>query len=145
MRANNTNTFEGISIITSNVGDLKYGAAFALPGVGIFVNPGDVNNVDLLRHEFGHVLQARKWGYWFFYSTVVAASVKSARTANRHAGFNHQHTWTEWTANLLAYRYFKEPTNWNMKRYPIKPPAHTLIIKLLPKQVKMLVGEVGLC
>jgi len=145
MHASYTNTFEGVSMITSTVGDLKYGAAFALPGIGIFINPRDINNIDLLRHEFGHILQARKWGYLFFYRTIVAASVKSAHKSNKHANFNHQHTWTEWSANLLAYHYFNKPADWNMNRYPIKPPGNTPSITLLPRQIKMLLGDVGLC
>ena len=134
-------TFENIRVFTSTLGDLKYGAAFALPGVGIFVNPSDVNNIDLLRHEFGHILQARLWGHLFFYRTVVAVSVASAHKANTTTRYNHQHTWTEWSANLLSYNYFKAPANWNMKRYPINPPISFTEFEKLPERVRMLVDE----
>ena len=118
------NTFEGVSVFASRIGHLKYGAAFALPGIGIFVNPKDVTNKDLLRHEFGHILQARIWGYKFFYGTIVSVSVKSARKANTDPDFTHQHTWTEWTANWFAYNYFNSPSDWNTKKYPLAPPEN---------------------
>src|SRR5690606_9793903 len=68
--ADGSNYFEGVRVHTSEVGELKNRAAFTLPGVGIFVNPKDAYNIDLLRHEFGHILQARVWGNKFFYGTI---------------------------------------------------------------------------
>ncbi len=119
--------FEGVRIYASEVGDLKYGAAFTLPGVGIFVNPRDVYNLDLLRHEFGHVLQAREWGMAFFYGTVVPVSLESTQN-----GFRHQETWTEWYANKLSYEYFGRPTDWNMTRYRISPNYSNFRRGMLP-------------
>lgn len=133
-------TFENIRVFTSSLGDLKHGAAFALPAIGIFVNPTDVSNIDLLRHEFGHMLQARLWGHLFFYSTVVPVSVASAHKANA-TSYDHQHTWTEWSANLLSYKYFKAPANWNMKRYPVSPPVSFTAFDKLPKRVRLLIDE----
>jgi len=96
---------------------VEYGAAFTLPGVGIFVNPNDVDNIDLLRHEFGHILQARNWGMNFFYEKIVPASLKSA-SGNKYW---HMNTWTEWSANRLSYIYFGKPDDWNHSKYPIWP------------------------
>ncbi len=114
--------FEGIPYFTSSVGELKNHAALALPGIGIFIHPDDVQNISLLRHEYGHMLQAKKWGKFFFYRTIAWISVSSARRSNRDPQFIHQHTWTEWTANKLSYNYFKQPADWDMKAYPIDPP-----------------------
>jgi hypothetical protein len=115
-------TFEGVSCFTSKLGELKNRAAIALPGIGIFVHPDEVRNISLLRHEYGHILQARKWGKRFFYRHIAWESLNSARRSSRDASFNHQHTWTEWTANRLAYYFFKRPDDWDMKSYPIHPP-----------------------
>ncbi|TXE04804.1 RHS repeat-associated core domain-containing protein [Algoriphagus aquimarinus] len=108
--------FEGVRVYTTEVGDIGRGAAGTLPGVGIFVNPNDKFNKDLLRHEFGHILQARKWGMDFFYGTIVSESIKSANRANEindPSKYNHHDSWTEWTANFLSWHYFGKPSNWN--------------------------------
>ena len=112
-------TFEGIPFFTSTVGELKNHAAIALPGIGIFIHPDDVRNMPLLRHEFGHMLQAKMWGKFFFYRTIAWISLKSAVRAGRNASFNHHNTWTEWSANLLSYEYFGKPLDWDFKKYPI--------------------------
>lgn len=115
-------TFGGVSYFTSRLGELKNKAAVALPGIGIFVHPDEVQNISLLRHEYGHILQARKWGKLFFYRHIAWESLTSARKSAHDTKFNHQHTWTEWTANRLSYYFFKRPDDWDMKSYPIHPP-----------------------
>jgi hypothetical protein len=115
-------TFEGVSCFTSRIGELKHRAAVALPGIGIFVHPDEAGNLSLLRHEYGHILQARKWGKRFFYRYIAWESLNSAKRSSYDANFKHQHTWTEWTANRLAYYFFKRPDDWDMKSYPIHPP-----------------------
>lgn len=112
----------GVSCFTCTIGELKNRAAVCLPGIGIFVHPKDIRNISLLRHEFGHILQAQKWGKLFFYRYIARESLNSARRASRDREFIHQHTWTEWTANRLAYYFFKRPADWDMKNYPIHPP-----------------------
>jgi hypothetical protein len=113
--------FEGVRVYASTVGALKNRAAMTLPGVGIFVNPKDLYNVDLLRHEFGHILQAQVWGNDFFYHVIVPASIASADRANNDPSFNHQESWTEVTANNLAWNYFGRPKDWN-PRYSFDYP-----------------------
>jgi hypothetical protein len=115
-------SYRGVSCFTSTIGELKNRAAVTLPGIGIFVHPKDVKNQGILRHEFGHILQAKKWGKLFFYRYIAFESLNSARRASRDPGFIHQHTWTEWTANRLAYYFFKRPDDWDMERFPINPP-----------------------
>jgi hypothetical protein len=127
-------TFEGTPYFTSTVGELKNRAAIALPGIGIFIHPNDVWNTSLLRHEFGHMLQAKIWGKFFFYRTIALASLNSAFNANRNASFIHQRTWTEWTANHLSYEYFKKPLDWDFIKYPINASGET------QKQSKLPVG-----
>jgi hypothetical protein len=114
--------FFGVSCFASTLCELKNRAAIAIPGIGIFVHPKDANNIALLRHEFGHMLQAKKWGKIFFYRYIAWESLNSVRRANHDPSFIHQHTWTEWTANRLSYYFFKRPEDWDMKSYPIHPP-----------------------
>jgi hypothetical protein len=115
-------SFAGVSCFTSTIGELKNRAAVALPGIGIFIHPNDVKNISLLRHEYGHILQAKKWGTLFFYRSIAKESFFSARRSNQDSSFIHQHTWTEWTANRLSYYFFKRPDDWDMKLFPIHPP-----------------------
>ena len=75
---------------------------------------------DLLRHEYGHILQAKDIGVLQFYHKVGSLSLGSA-TINA-AG--HSNFWTEKWANYLSNNYFKPVTTgtafYNTKRYPIK-------------------------
>ncbi len=128
--------FEGVRVFTTEVGSIGQGAAGTLPGVGIFVNLNDKYNINLLRHEFGHVLQAKKWGSDFFYGTIMSVSLMSADAANNGA-FDHQSTWTEWTANLLSWRYFGRPSNWDMNNYPIFPSQHSGMLAYPPKSINL--------
>lgn len=121
--ANYVGKFEDVPYFTSTLGELKNHAALALPGIGIFIHPDDVKNIPLLRHEYGHLLQARKWGTFFFYRTIALTSIISAIRSNCNSTFIHQDTWTEWTANKLSYEFFKRPKDWNLKTYPIQPNA----------------------
>jgi len=114
--ADRSTYFEGVRVYTTEVGAIGRGAAGTLPEVGIFVNPSDKYNEDLLRHEFGHILQARKWGMDFFYRTIVSESIKSANRANEindPSKYNHHDSWTEWTANFFSWHYFGKPSDWN--------------------------------
>lgn len=65
--ADGSTYFEGVRVYTTEVGAIGRRAAGTVPGVGIFVNPLDKYNVNLLRHEFGHILKAHEWGDDFFF------------------------------------------------------------------------------
>jgi RHS repeat-associated protein len=127
--ADGSEYFEGVRIFTN--GSMS-GAAATLPGVGIIVKKGLQYNTQLLRHEFGHILQAQLWGKDFYYSTIVPVSLKSAATA-----LDHDNTWTEWSASRLSWEYFGRPSDWNYKYNPISPtsgygnPHHPLADQLL--------------
>jgi hypothetical protein len=112
-------TIEGVPIIQSSL--LTEYSAFTVPGVGIYAHPYVAHDLDLLRHEFGHILQARMWGNNFYYTEIVPASVKSYRLSLKYPQYNHSETWTEWTANRLSYNYFGQPKNWDFDFYPISP------------------------
>lgn len=94
-----------------------------MPGIGIFVNPKDANNIDIFQHEFGHVLQARKWGYGYFYTTVASASLEAASKANNGTlGYPYMDTWTEYSANALSSFYFGNKYQ-SSSQYPVVPSS----------------------
>lgn len=112
--------FEGVRVYTLNFGLFRKGAAMTLPGLGIFIGLYSTDNIDLLRHEFGHILQYREWGFIRFYWSIAPASLRSANRANKDSSFVHMDTWCEWSANRLSYHYFNKPLDWNMAAYPIR-------------------------
>ena len=59
---------------------------------------------ELLQHEFGHILQYRKWGADVYYNIIAPESLFSAATS----GPLHEHHkfWTETYANYLSKEYF---------------------------------------
>jgi hypothetical protein len=97
------------------------GSAFTVPGTGIYIGKKDEYTLDLLRHEFGHVLQHNKWGKNIYTLVALASIISYNKWQNNSSNFNHNDTWTEWTANYLAYQYFNEPVGWNKKFYPLWP------------------------
>jgi hypothetical protein len=74
--------FEGVRVYSLNFGIFKKGAAMTIPCLGIFVSRQSLKDTDLLRHEFGHILQARKFGTLAYWRHIVPASLKSARLAH---------------------------------------------------------------
>lgn len=112
--------FEGVPVYRLNFGAFRKGAAMTIPGIGIFVGKENSDNRTLLRHEFGHILQYRKWGFRTYWRHVATVSLRSARAANRGSG-THKDSWAEWSANRLAYAYFGEPADWDLGQYPIIP------------------------
>ncbi len=73
-------------------------------------NPTEVR--DLLRHEFGHVLQYKRYNS-FDQFVIIVSSIYSAKY------LNHRHSWTERQANTLSYKYFRYPSNWNTEEFPL--------------------------
>jgi hypothetical protein len=109
--------------------DLPFGAAYTLPGVGIHIDVRTHQDyigtdqqkkqeaIQLLKHEFGHILQATKYGKPHFYLLIAPVSLISAATTGQH-----QCTWTEIEANLLALDYYCKSFNdcfWNSSDYPV--------------------------
>lgn len=120
--------FEEVRIFQLSFGSFKHGAAVTIPLAGIFIGKGMENDLNLLRHEFGHILQFRKWGFWFFWLYIAKASLDSAHASRKEHRW-HQHTWTEWSANRLSYDYFNKPTDWNFKRFPTFPEHEDIYSK----------------
>lgn len=109
--------FEGSPVYFSTVGDLKYGGAITLPGLGIFINPKDSKNIDLLRHEFGQILVARQKTGVLFYLTDAPYSILNAWLTK--SDLEHQHSWSEIAANNASYLYLHSPEDWNFHDYPV--------------------------
>ncbi|HRG58147.1 MAG TPA: hypothetical protein PK323_04270 [Bacteroidia bacterium] len=113
--------FENVNVYGSTFGALKRRAAVTIPGVGIFVHPIDINNTDLLRHEFGHFLQFKELGFIKFIFKIALKSLISASKANQNKDYKHMSCETEWLANKISYEYFNAPKDWNFNDYPISP------------------------
>lgn len=107
--------FEGTPVYESR--KFAPGEGLALPGLGIIVFPGAFSleqDLDLVRHEFGHILQARRFGLWKFYTEIGPRSLRSAMGKRVHREY-----WTEVNANRLAFEYFGCPSDWPGKRFPL--------------------------
>jgi hypothetical protein len=111
--------------VLNNGEALSKGAAFALPSIGIFLNPHERGKarIDLVRHEFGHILRGAVVGNGNFYSYIVPASLYSATKAHLITEYSHQNFWTEVRANDLSYNYLGRPANWNTNRFPLAQPS----------------------
>ncbi len=122
-------TFEGVkvfetkrlgSITTPNADGWFHYRAATVPGRGIIVGEGVFTSGKkdgraMMQHEFGHILQYRKYGpiaYWLF---IAPASVVNAAFFTS----THYSYWTETWANYLARQYFGD--RWiGGNDYPIK-------------------------
>jgi hypothetical protein len=128
--------FEGVNVYESSSLGQGYGSGgITLPERGIFVGKGAFSrNLDpfLVKHEFGHILQAREIGINNFYSKVGTQSFVSASTNPQ----NHTRFWTEKWANYLSYNYFKSPAAWPMSRFPVQNITPQLLKQL--KQTRYL-------
>ncbi|HET8572591.1 MAG TPA: hypothetical protein VFL76_01860 [Edaphocola sp.] len=122
------------------------GAAFTLPGIGIFVGK-DIRRASLnlsaaylnhlIMHEYGHILQAQDKGLFFYYGVIAPISLGSAfwsittemsarlfEKINPRISFNaypHHNTWTEWDASRRAKLFFKKNI-WQEKWFPTRKP-----------------------
>ena len=126
VKAKYVGDFEGVNVYESPVlGGIKYDhyAAVTIPesgiyaGVGIFTNRQASNQyLQMMQHEFGHILQYREWGpkaYW----TIIAPESLGSCIGQRMGLNNHNEFWTETYANYLAKRHFG--SDWvNLKNYP---------------------------
>ncbi len=113
--------FEGIQIYESKF--FKAGRGLTIPQIGIITYPGaHSKNLDiaLIQHEFGHILQHRQLGSFKFYFKIGLPSLWSAMKASMVKNYVHQTHWVERDANKRTYQYFKQPKNWDFKRFPIK-------------------------
>lgn len=118
--------FEGVSVYETSRLGYGYGSAgLCLPGIGIFVGKGTFNaDLEVVQHEYGHVLQAQSVGFLSFYMIIGLMSLMSASTNGFSRG--HQHYWTESWCNHLAKNYFVDHCQviWNERRFPSKNISH---------------------
>ncbi|MBL7919833.1 MAG: VCBS repeat-containing protein [Bacteroidia bacterium] len=110
-----------------NVHYMPYGGGITYPGVGIYIDFSAERGrskdatIQLLRHEYGHILQAKKYGILGFYGAIAPASLNSATI---HDFDGHNHFWTETNANQLSSEWFKDAYNiksipWDYIRNPV--------------------------
>jgi RHS repeat-associated protein len=109
--------FEGVNVYESSIhGQWSPRGGYSgvtIPERGIIVATGlykeDEYNNDkwYMRHEFGHILQYRKFGTLAYYRIIAPESFLSA-TMHGKLGWNHNNFWTETYANYLSSKYFTD-------------------------------------
>jgi hypothetical protein len=101
--------FEGVNMFESSIlGEGAYSGGITLPGRGIIVGVGSYSKrlaMDLVHHEYGHILLANLVGYKAFYSVIGKESLISA-SMDGILGHKHNTFWTETWANYLSRNYF---------------------------------------
>ena len=112
-------SFEGVKVYLLDRKKFNHGSAVCIPGIGIIIGKSQIDNNQLLMHEFGHVLQYREKGFFFFWFKIAPSSLYSAYR-NHKKGHLHKNYWTEISANNLSYRHFNRPIEWDFKNFPIK-------------------------
>ena len=111
-RAQYIGEFEGVHVYET--GDLGYFAsgnyaAEAQPKYGILAGLGVYENkvVDMLQHEFGHILQYREYGADAYNNVIAPEAQASYHRALKYNKLSlHYNHWTETHANFLSQRYF---------------------------------------
>jgi hypothetical protein len=117
-------TYNGVPLYSAFY--LQFGS-FTLPASTrgnsrIYLDVSQTNDQDLIRHEFGHVLQGEELGLSCYYGTIVKESISSAyRDDPAPGGHRHRCFYTETDANyrsatLLQMQY--PNTTWNEGRFP---------------------------
>jgi hypothetical protein len=97
------------------------GHAICIPGLGIILSDQSGKkhqDLSLLRHEYGHVLQYRLLGFWKFYLFVGFPSLFSAMRSRWSRHQHHLHR-VEIDANNKSYVYFNKPADWPTHRFPL--------------------------
>lgn len=119
-----TSNGAGVRVIPTEL--IGKGGGMTIPEIGIFVNPRSLKDENLLKHEFGHVLQYRKLGPHLYYWTKALPSLISATWSTITKSNSHHNSGTETDANDLAYEYFNgpitwgKPINWDVGNFPLK-------------------------
>jgi hypothetical protein len=110
-----------------------------IPERGITVGLGVFNHDDdMIKHEFGHILQFRTHGARAYWSVIGPESIWSAVKHNKNE-WNHNKYWTETYANYLSRNYFGlkissegwDSFYWNYIEYPVKNISPENLLRLL--------------
>lgn len=141
VRAKYVGYFEDTKVFESKALTSKeYIRGVTLPGKGIIVGKGVYTNrfnniqcLDLLKHEYGHILQAKQWGNYAYYDVIGPESLNS-QMMDGILGHDHDFFWTETHANYHANYYFNNGVSWNggfnVQEYPIQALSLENYIKL---------------
>jgi hypothetical protein len=131
VRAKYVHDFEGVNVFeTKEFGNSSSGpySACTIPERGIITGIGVYDNdMRMMQHEFGHILQYRKYGPTAYWKIIAPESLASAslNSCEAHRGF-----WTETHANYLSREYFGH--NWQGMSNPrdIYPPKNISLFNL---------------
>jgi RHS repeat-associated protein len=115
----NVDYFGGATLINVNDNSTTRMWGFTL---GPFINSKNLDvNDEMFRHEYGHTLQSKRWG--FLYPFVVG--IPSALSSNFSSSEQHRNRWYEKDANRYGERYYRKYfrnsltlTPWDDVRYP---------------------------
>jgi len=142
LRATFEGYFEDTRVFEAPLTDSDHIAGVTLPGKGIIVSEGvyverfmDPQFMDLLKHEYGHILQAKAWGRFAFYDIIGHESLYSATFhPDSHSTF-----WTETHANYHTQNYFDGPSGmwldgFNSIDYPVAGLSHQNYLRLSTSQ-----------
>ena len=118
VRAKYVHEFEGVNVYeTKELGICKPGpngsySACTIPERGIITGIGVYDNdIPMMQHEFGHILQYRKHGFAAYWSVIGLESLSSCQYATNQGNMSlHYNFWTETHANYLSQGYFG--ANW---------------------------------
>ena len=130
------NVFEtdlfGSIVKTDSKGYISY-RAVTIPERGIIVGEGIYqNNYDraIMQHEYGHILQYRKFGSSAYWKVIAPESLASATFFPS----SHYKYWTETWANYLAKGYFGQA--WiGGSHYPIKNISTINLLRMKLAQI----------
>lgn len=94
----------------------------------------------MIQHEYGHILQYRKVGTYFYYSVIAKESLANCMFDKVFKTDTHSSFWTETWANYLSKNYFGN--NWLGREtkksisfyYPSKKPS--LLLRLIKFDLK---------
>ncbi len=104
-------SYPGLIIHETNM--LKRGADIVVPP-HIFV-AGDYRKYygeSILQHGYGHYLQFKKHGIFYYYVVIAPVSIWAAILKNDYA-------WTEIEANILAHDFFGVKSLMGSKHFPL--------------------------
>jgi hypothetical protein len=128
--------FEGVNMYESSLlGNGEFSSGITLPGRGIIVGKGAYSKglgMQLVHHEFGHILEARMVGFKAFYTIIGPESLQSAIN-DGILWHSHKNFWTETWANYLSKNYFGD-MYFGGPSFPVKNISWLNYLRLLLAQ-----------
>lgn len=139
--------FQGVNVFESRrLGNIRAAySAVTIPERGIIAADGVFSSqmkkgLAMIQHEYGHILQYRKVGTYFYYSVIAKESLANCMFDKVFKTDTHSSFWTETWANYLSKNYFGN--NWLGREtkksisfyYPSKKPS--LLLRLIKFDLK---------